>query len=78
MKEDNKADTEVTRILSFIDTAALTLFVHEYATTHADFKNALKQCFAPPRNNAQLQTDYRKEIGQSGLKSCFRSMQKKM
>lgn len=68
MKEENKSDTEVTQILSFIETTALTLFVHEYATTHADFKNALKQRFAPPRNNALLQTDYRKEI-----EFCFSS-----
>lgn len=66
--KDSKESEEIAKLVSFIDSKVLAAFVCEYATTHADFREALQQRFIPAKNETNPSTDY-----SVGIQECFTS-----
>lgn len=61
-------DEEVKQILLFAEPEKLSELVLEYASSHADFKEALIKKILPPRQRVKLSVDYAHEI-----EECFDS-----
>lgn len=63
-----KTMEDIEKLVSFIAPEALATFVCEYATMHADLREALQQKFTPTKNKTNPTTSYSKEI-----QDCFAS-----
>lgn len=70
--KEEKEGEEIAKLVSFIDSEVLAAFVCEYAATHADFSEAMRQRFIPAKNGTHPSIDYSK-----GIQECFTSSYRK-